>query len=735
MGLDKIYYTFYRLFGGNEDMEENNFNNNFNYIPCEVMFIDGNFILYQIIHRIECDLNEILKIILAISHNTNRNILLENLENKLTTSPLKKFINYFEEIFYLDNLDDMIKMLRSKTLDINDKDNKLDEIICEYYIEYLENNILKLHKKELLKELYLIFDGIPSGFKIIEQRRRRLKNFLESNLRKRLIGDKMINFPEDLSLNLIGENKYIYDYGKFVENMITLPKSFGPSSKVFKMVGLNVRNYLKDNYKKVVFWYSGVNENGEADFKIIHLCRLTRLNNIVIHCSDFDFIILGSRIQNELNKKVYLIRHFNNNYLIINFLKLNERILSYISNKYEIEKQKRLIDDFYFSMIFFGNDYIPPLNELTFDSNFTNLIDIIGNNLWKNNKYLLNHDKLNILNLKVLFINLNNLSSISLKNILKSNFFCNDLIKNLPENINNLIDLTNLILEPYWYKKILELKNWNEIFKKDLRMDYIQKYIPKLREEIVNMRIEEIIIELNKNQNFKNILNNSKLSEKLIDILDKNLKPYYIKNNGLKEKESSFNFTENSYDNLYYYFYNKSKKKIITEFSNLENRVPLENNLLNYDINKNINEQIILNDYILSIRFINYKFYNPMKLSYYFYPHYISPCIDWFNKYLNENNENLNKYIEENNFIDSRLHLLIISPNYENLEEYFPELIFINENFNLLENNIINKKFNNYRDINLKELKIKYDKYIKNIINKNNVEHVFDTSLVSFSQK
>lgn len=733
MGLDKVYYTFYRLFGGNEDMEENNFDNGFNYIPCEVLFIDGNFVLYQIISKIEEDINNILKVILAISHNSNRNNLLDYLDNLLNDSPLKSFKEYFEEIFYLDSLESMILMLRDKTVNVEKKDNRLNDIICEYYLEYIKSNILDLHNIELLKEFYLIFDGIPSGFKIIEQRRRRLKNFLESNLRKRLLGDKMINFPKRLSLNKINNIDMIFDYGEFVENMITLPKSFGPSSDVFKMIGLKVRNYLKKSNERLTFWYSGVNENGEADFKIVHLCRLVKYNNIVIHCSDFDFIILGSRLQKEINKKIYLIRHFKEKYLIINFIKLNERVLNYLSNKYEIEKNKKLIDEFYFSMIFFGNDYLPPLNELNFDSNFINLIDLIGNNLWRNNKYLLDNEKINILNLKNLFSVFGNLSNIYLKNYLKSNYYCNSLLKNLPSNINNFVELVNNILEPYWYRKILEINDWSEIYTKDLRIDYIQKYIPKIKDEILNEKVEIIKKNLKNNQNFINILENNKIEKNVMDILDNILKPYYIKSYGLKEKDKSVNFSKNSYDNLYFYYYNKSKNKILKEFSNLENRVPLENNLLNYEIsNEIINEKIILDDYILTLNFINYKFYNPMKLTFYFYPHYISPCISWFN-YIEDNDIDINKYIENNDFIDTKLHLLLISPNNKSFEKLIPELIYIDETFNILDNNIINKKFNNYRDINLKKIKNKYDNYLKNL-NKN-LEYNFDTKLVLFSNK
>lgn len=737
MGLDKIYYTFYRLFGGNEEMEENSFIDKFKYIPAETIFIDGNFVVYQVISKIEKDLNTILKIILAVSHNSDRTKLINNLERILEKSPLRKFKSYFEEIFYLDNLKDMIEKLRNKTINIEDEDNKLKQIISEYYIDYIENNIINLHYDNLIKNIYLIFDGVPCGFKIIEQRRRRFKNFLESNLRKKLLKDKMENFPEDLTLNKIGDDEFIMDYGKFVENIITLPKSFGPSSDIFKIIGSNVKSYLAKKYPKITFWFSGVDENGEADFKILHLCRFCKNNNIVIHCSDFDFIILGSRLQNETDNKIYLIRHFSNNYLTINFTKLNERILNFLSSKYDIYKDIKLIDDFYFTINLFGNDYLPSLQEIKFDSNFLDLIDIIGLNLWKNNKYLLNKTQINFNNFKIILIKLNN-KNYKLKNDLKNKYYCNDLLKVLPKDIYSFEYLLENVILPFWLKEILLLESWDDLYQKDMRIDLIQKYIPESRNKLILSDLNEIKKQLKLNINFSDKINSNELNNNLEKNLKNILKPYYIDTYGLKPRNLKYNFQENSYDNLYYYYYLESKKSIMNQF-NL-----LENNNLDFLLNSEEihTEEDIINKYLLTLDFINYKFYFPMKITNFFYNFYQSPKIEWLINNIEKYHDKPDNYIESENYLDKSLHLIIISPNdknnYINYQDFFEEnksLIYIDyQNYDIETNLITNKLFNHYKNININKIKKNWENFIfkkkNNLLeNKNLSLEEFDTKL------
>lgn len=732
MGLDKIYNTFYRLFGGNEDMEENKFNKNFKYIPAETILIDGNFIIYQIFYLIEKDINDILKAILAVPHNSNRDNLIKIVKNILTNSPLKNYQEYFEEIFYQDSLEKMIEMLQNKTLNLEHNDNQIKNIISDYYIDYIEKKITNLHFTNFIKNIYLIFDGIPSGFKIVEQRRRRFKNYLESIMRKRLLNNNIINSTQNLSVNGIRNEEFIFDYGLFVKNMITLNKSFGPSSDLFKIIGKKLKIYLNKNYPKITYWYSGVDEKGEADFKIVHLCKLIDDSNIVIHCSDFDFIVLGSRLQNQSKNKFYLIRHFNSSYVLINFLKLNDRILVYLSNKYKIKSDKKIIDDFNFIINLFGNDYIPCLNELNFDNNFINLIDIIGNNLWKNNKFILNCEKINWDNLKIVLINIDTMGNLLLKSHLKNKYFCNSIIKYIPNNITSFYKFTSEILENYWKEDILNLTSWDELFQKDIRLDIIQKYFPLLKNELFKLNLIDIKTKIK--NNFED-----KLPINLKNSLKNILKPYYTATFGLKLKESKFNFSDNIYDNLYYFYYTKSKDNINHLFPLLENRNELTSNIIIKS------EKDIVKDYLKTLNYINYKFYHPMSYTLFFYQNYTSPPINLIINLIDQiTNKDIISDIITDEIIDYNLHLILISPNkkeaYPGFDKFFNEninLIILNKNEDIENNSLLINKFNNYKNLDIFKIKQSWERFIVNL--KNNLlndkdkillDKTFDTNLL-----
>ena len=715
MGLDNIYFTFYRYFGGSEDFEENKYDKRLKYVPANSIFLDGNFVLYNVLSKLEEDLNDLLKIILSVPHNSDRDKLIEMVNNLFNKTPLKGYEDYFEDIFYLDNLDDMILMLRKKSLDIGSGDNRVFDIICDYYVEYVNEKILGMHNLDFLKDFYLIFDGIPSGFKIIEQRRRRLKNFLESQLRKKLLGDKLKDIEGELGEYEIENNekseKVIYDYGLYVKNIITLGKSFGPSSvifeKIMKKLYVNVLNY------KIKFWYSGVNEPGEGDYKIVHLIRMCKSENVVIHCSDLDFLILGSRLQTTYDGNIYMIRHNVDNYCIANFVRLNNRISEYLVKKYNCVNESNLINDFNFVISLFGNDYIPSLMELNFDSNLNDVLYVMGNKLWINKKYVVNYDKLNLENMYVLFDNLSNkIERLSFVNMLKKNYIMNNIIKIIPSNINSYEELVNEILLPYWYKNIVEQKDWNSFYRPDIRIDIIQKYVNKSRDELEKLVYEKIKKKLLKKQIFNDI-KDKKLDDNIVKVLDKSLKSYNVNTYGLEEKIKYKNFSKNEYDNLYYYYYYKTKREISEKFNRLDNSIN-ESEIVSCEMYEDSVKNSIVKNYVFSLIFNNYKFYNPMKLTYEFYKYYISPKVLWLKNYIKDCKIDVEKYVKTSeNYIDNQLHLLIISANNSNENTFVlknNELVNIKSDFDIeLDEEII--KINNYRNIDLEKLKKKWDEY------------------------
>lgn len=714
MGLDKIYFTFYRYFGSTEDLEENKYDSRLKYVPANSIFLDGNFVLYNVLSKLESDLNSLLKIILSVPHNSDRDKLIELVKNLFERTPLKEYEDYFEDIFNLGDLESMILLLRKKSLDVESSDNRILDIICDYYVEYVNEKVLGMHNLDFLKNFYLIFDGIPSGFKIIEQRRRRLKNFMESQLRKKLLGNKLKDIEGELGEYEIEidkkSEKLIYDYGLYVKNIITLGKSFGPSSvifeKIMKKLYVNVINY------KIKFWYSGVNEPGEGDYKIVHLIRMCKSENVVIHCSDLDFLVLGSRLQTKYEGNIYMIRHNVDNYCVANFVRLNNRISEYLVKKYNCVNESNLIHDFNFVISLFGNDYIPSLMELNFDNNLNDVLYVMGNKLWINKKYVVNYDKLNLENMYVLFDNLSHkIDRMSFVNMLKKGYVMNDIIKVIPSNINSYDELVNEILLPYWYKNIVEQNDWNSFYRPDIRIDIIQKYVNKSRDELEKIVYDKIRRKLLKKQIFNDV-KDKKLDEKIVKILDKSLKSYCVDTYGLEKKVEYKNFSKNEYDNLYYYYYYKTRKDISNKFSRLNNSIS-ESEIINCEIYDESVKNSIVDNYVFSLMFNNYKFYNPMKLSYEFYRYYISPKVKWLKRYVKDCEIDVEKYVKTSeNYIDSQLHLLIISANNKknNFVLKNSELINIKSDFDIeMSEEII--KINNYRNIDFEKLKKKWGDY------------------------
>ena len=84
--------------------------------------------------------------------------------------------------------------------DILDGEN-IEDIITNFY-KFLDENIINLlswhiynsinhhiintHPIQFIKTINMFFDGIPTYSKIIEQRRRRIKSFLDSKNRKKI---------------------------------------------------------------------------------------------------------------------------------------------------------------------------------------------------------------------------------------------------------------------------------------------------------------------------------------------------------------------------------------------------------------------------------------------------------------------------------------------------------------------------------------------------------------------
>jgi len=695
MGIDRIYHHFYRLFGGTEYLEENSYNNSFVKLGSEIVILDGNFILYDIIFELEQDLNKIVKLILTIPHTLSekRENIIKEIMKKINNCELRNIKDEILEIFENENIEVILKKLGELFNLKNDK-NLYDKILGCYYLDFIEKKILNLHYIEFIKEFYLVFDGIPSMPKIIEQKRRKLKNFVESTIRKLNIEEKFNNMPNFLYPD---ENGNYFDYNLFIKNKISLSKSFGPTSNIFSYLENLIIN-KKYNFKVNV---NNTNNFEEADYKIFNLLKQFENKTITLHCSDFDFIFYGILISIKSNNKINMIRHFKDIFLYVFFPKLIINMITKISHLLGNTLSENIINDIILIISFFGNDYLPDLIELSFENNFLDLCKIFYENFWIKNEIVF-FDKIDKTKLYVIFTELNKKAKrFYLENYLKSSFTNgNHLYNILPEEINTLEDLRNKILLPYW-----------------LNLDKIELEYNDIRNNLNEYQKE----------NFPVIY--PIINEKLSTILISTENPL-----GLRKKQNYPNLDMNPFENLYNNQVFISQNLISNKFKTLENKLIFRKNLDEFDEEKNYLEQIsinptnpekIVNKYLEVLETYFSKF-NNTKLNKIHYNYYLAPKIEWIYTYFNNKNNEIST-IKTENYFDNILHLIFISPhqNFEETEDswiinfietnkkYF---LLLDKNENITIDILVNKiKELNYRQIDIINLIEKWKIYLTNI--------------------
>ena len=109
-------------------------------------------------------------------------------------------IDNFEEDTIINNFISYIKKKSNLNFTIDNSNNSVDLIIYnnnilselsilelviyDKIVNTMHNYICNIHQSDFILSLAIFFDGIPSISKVIEQRRRRIKNYLESTEKK-----------------------------------------------------------------------------------------------------------------------------------------------------------------------------------------------------------------------------------------------------------------------------------------------------------------------------------------------------------------------------------------------------------------------------------------------------------------------------------------------------------------------------------------------------------------------
>lgn len=759
MGLDR-FANFISKSINNEGIDDFNIGNNIRQIIANHIIFDLNFLIYQEIIEIENEINDIIKIILCLPFSSqNYEVLEKLLQNIFTQEHWKPYYvgTQLENIFDGFNEDEIItKFLKYITTKIVSKINPdeglsiIELVIYEKIINMMTDYINQIHNPSFIQTLSIFYDGIPSVSKIIEQRRRRIKNFIESNQKKVLFKkyfDNLLPNNKKLFGNLSGNcyknietfelENLIFDYFKWVSNRFSIDKSIGPSSNFIKNLELCMNIKIKNNFPKIKVVINSAQENGESDLKIFKYISIndgTLNGDFCIHTTDSDLIhqmLVQQTYYKILNKDINLslvkyLKNFNyigyaqileSNLIIKNILDLYNTVNNTKTNNYKI------IWDICLIFFLFGNDHLPSSLEIGPE---------LGLEFYLKKHYQ-SLNKLNIVNLKKSYItlDLNNLvvyfekiNETNIQNttkiILQRFFKINSYLLNIIVDKLNL-DFDNLLkfLKKFIIIRALQLpkEEYNKLDSEDLR-----KLLTTNLENPDDYKNYEIL-------GFDEIKTQSIIDS--IQLIEDNLcyseKEYF----GLILYNKPLNITNDPYQDLYNYISEKANQKLSKQLPDLYDHIDLGDhlkNLLTLDTNSEPNDYLKKVYHLAITQFGNMKDYHSDNLT--FYKYYTVPSINQLIKYLKIAPDTYTKLwlkeIKEDNidpseYFNSSNHHLLITPfilNYtlpKDVQKIIQELEPIE---NLWLNSI--ETFN-YRNINIRNFFKKWNEATSRInLNKTN---------------
>jgi hypothetical protein len=718
MGFDKLLnYLTNNL--NHDIIEEININSEIRKILANHVMFDISFILYQALIEIENEINDIIKIILGLPFSLFDGCKLEEkIMDMFSKSYWKNYItdNILEGSNEIEIIQNFLNLLK--------KTNILEKIIIDKIYFKINNFIKKNHYLEFILSINIIFDGIPSFSKVLEQRRRRLKNYIESKNRKLYFN----NFFNDIDNSYYENNEIKFNFIKWIKYRFSIDKSFGPTSSFIQNTEIELLNKLKNDYPNLIININSGSTNGEADYKIFYeIYKHNYEGDIVIHTIDSDLvhqIIIQQNFYNLINKNINIaVLKYNNkdnnyvNYidgnklnklLLNNYYNINQNITGTIEkrNKEDLNGARNIngelisnyliIYDIALIFYFFGNDHLP----LSFDLGSELSLDYyfqIHYKLFKNTNIISLNDKqkviLNINNLKLFLKEIYKNNNINKTKIILSRYFKLNyqLTTYLTDKLN--LDFNKIIL---LCKKILFDSPEDDLDEDDLRYKLKNKYksldypfdINKVDKVELNYFMNKLI--------------------KLLDISDEEDNycglPLYIK---------QFYFVDDKYENIYIHFneiiINNLMKEnpIIYDIYNIED-ILNNTKILDLDtMDENINSYLKKIYHLVTTLFGDMGNYNPNN--YTFYSGYNTPplgliinFLDKYPKIIKRWDNEINKETtHKNNYLNSINHHLIITPfiSFYNLP---PEIKKIIEHLEKLDNLWIEQIDTfNYRSIDI----------------------------------
>jgi hypothetical protein len=437
------------------------FNKNIPYI-CEELYdtpqivanhiyFDMNFMIYNCISELEKEINKIIIIIFGVNY-TDINIINTKLKNIFDKFHWCKINVCMNDILDGNSIEEILK-------NFNDFLNEhIIELLGWFLYNKLNHHIINTHPLQFIKSINLFFDGIPTYAKSIEQRRRRVKNYLESKHRKKLFNeyfDKIIN-------TIIVEDDIMFDYFDWINNMYSFDKSLGPFSSILIYLSEFINNNLKETYKNITIYIDNSCNNGESDFKIFkHIKDNNIEQSISIHScdSDFIFLVLWYQLLSITNYNDVNIMFINYNYqkehIYHKSVYFGKKIITSILDKYAsinniVDVSINIVYDFLSLLLLFGNDIIPISYELGSELSLKQIFEA-HYELYINSTFMINLNNVNIINFTNLALWLENIKNINSFLIIILNRFYkinynnilvlvekhknyDDIIKNINEN-------------------------------------------------------------------------------------------------------------------------------------------------------------------------------------------------------------------------------------------------------------------------------------------------------------
>jgi hypothetical protein len=702
MGFDKLMNFFIKNLS--YDIIENlNINSNSKNIITNHIMFDISFIIYQNLNEIEEEINNLIKIILALPFNFNDNII----QKKLLTILSLDHWKWYKFVFDGLNEDVIIKNFIS-TLTTNCENETitiLDKIIIIKIINRIIEYIEKVHNTKLVKTINIFFDGIPSLSKIIEQRRRRLKHYLESQERKNNFNDFF-----DIDNSFQEYENLSYDYLKWLKYRYTIDKSLGPTSLLTLNLEKIILDFLQKKYKNIKINISSGNINGEADYKIFKFIYENNYSgDITIHTIDSDLvhqIIVQQNYFNITNKDITLsvirynsnlknsIQYIEANLLIKNIEKIYTKNISSNLNSF-------IIYDLCLIFYFFGNDHLPASFEIGPELNLDFFLKSHWN-VFKNNSSIVSlvNDKivLSFENLKLFLSEINNKNKINKTKIIISRFFkVNNMILNfLTDKLE--LDFQKIIL---LCKKLLfdDGKINTDLDHDDIRYKLINKYktmdFPFNINSLSQMLYKEGLIIFDK---LLNILDISDTEENFCGLPTYN-KPFFFVNDN-NYQNLYFSFTENISSEL------EKKNPLIYDYNNINSILENESLVIN---NTDIEYLYLKKIYhLVTTLFGNMKNYNCNNFTYYKY--YDTPSVNSLIIFLENNKFNFDKEIsnetvDETLYFNSINHHIIITPYLKDIVWKFKsdDLNFLIKNLNIKNFWFENNENFRYKDFDIDE--------------------------------